>query len=118
MTGGVGAREGARGVVRGLVVVVEIDRGDRGRARGGGMKARVRAPRRLGGGVNSGGWKNLRWERRRRLTVSSRIVCAQAGAARKGKGRSSGLSEEQKQEIREAFDLFDTEEAKPLTRRS
>ena len=33
----------------------------------------------------------------------------QAGPARKGKGRSSGLSEEQKQEIREAFDLFDTD---------
>ena len=59
MTGGVGAREGARGVVRGLVVVVEIDRGDRGRARGGGMKARVRAPRRLGGElVKLIGWKN------------------------------------------------------------
>ena len=59
MTGGVGAREGARGVVRGLVVVVEIDRGDRGRARGGGMKARVRAPRRLGGElVEMCGWKN------------------------------------------------------------
>jgi centrin-1 len=33
------------------------------------------------------------------------------GSARrdKGKGRSSGLTEEQKQEIREAFDLFDTD---------
>ena len=60
MTGGVGAREGARGVVRGSGVVVEIDRGDRGRARGGGMKARVRAPRRLGGElvVKLIGWKN------------------------------------------------------------
>jgi|TARA_B100000683_G_scaffold188130_1_gene181401 hypothetical protein len=60
MTGGVGAREGARGVVRGSVVVVEIDRGDRGRARGGGMKARVRAPRRLGGELVMKliGWKN------------------------------------------------------------
>ena len=56
MTGGVGAREGARGVVRGLVVVVEIDRGDRGRARGGGMKARVRAPRRLGGELVKFNW--------------------------------------------------------------
>ena len=33
------------------------------------------------------------------------------GSARrdKGKGRSTGLTEEQKQEIREAFDLFDTD---------
>ena len=33
------------------------------------------------------------------------------GSARrdKGKGRSAGLTEEQKQEIREAFDLFDTD---------
>lgn len=33
------------------------------------------------------------------------------GAARrdKNKGRSQGLTEEQKQEIREAFDLFDTD---------
>ena len=61
MTGGVGAHEGARGVVRGSVVVMEIDRGDCGRARGGGgVKARVRAPRRRGGELVMKliGWKN------------------------------------------------------------
>merc|ERR1711959_637678 len=45
--------------------------------------------------------------RRANATLDRRDIMA--GAARKGKGRSSGLSEEQKQEIREAFDLFDTD---------
>ena len=41
----------------------------------------------------------------------SRLRSQAVGSARrdKGKGRSSGLTEEQKQEIREAFDLFDTD---------
>ena len=32
-----------------------------------------------------------------------------SAARNKGKGRQGGLTEEQKQEIREAFDLFDTD---------
>ena len=32
-----------------------------------------------------------------------------SAARNKGKGRKGGLTEEQKQEIREAFDLFDTD---------
>jgi centrin-1 len=47
-----------------------------------------------------------------RLPRSSLSPHPQAvGSARrdKGKGRSTGLTEEQKQEIREAFDLFDTD---------
>ena len=45
------------------------------------------------------------------LHARSRLRSQAVGSARrdKGKGRSSGLTEEQKQEIREAFDLFDTD---------
>lgn len=43
--------------------------------------------------------------------ILTTTICheTQAGPARKGKGRTNGLTEEQKQEIREAFDLFDTD---------